>query len=110
MKKEKKGSFFSYYLGGDVFSNKSVVKQLPFLLYVAFLLMIYISNTYIAEDMKASIKKTSRLIEEKRIEYVMVCSEVTSLKKQTELVKKLKKRGVKETLEPAIKIIVDKSK
>lgn len=108
--KEKKGSFFSYYLGGDVFSKKTVVKQLPFLLYVVFLLMIYISNTYIAEDMKASIKKTSKSIEEKRIENVMLKSELTSLSRQPELAKKLKKTGIKEATEPAIKIVIEKNK
>ena len=107
MSKENKGSLISYYLGGDVFSKKKVVKQLPFLLYVVFLLMIYISNTYIAEDMKADIKKTSRLIEEKRIEYVTACSEITTLSKQSELAKKLKNRGIKESVEPAIKLVIE---
>lgn len=106
----KKGSFFKNYLGGDVFSKDSVVKQLPFLLYVVFLLMIYISNTYVAEDMKAGIKKTSRLIEEKQIEYIMVNSEITALEKQSELAKKLKNKGIGEAVEPAILIVVDKNK
>ena len=37
MSKEKKSSFFKNYLGGDVFTKDSVVKQLPFVLYVVFL-------------------------------------------------------------------------
>ena len=52
----KKKSFFNEYLGGDVFSKFSVVKQLPFVLYVAVLLMLYISNTYWAEDMRLELK------------------------------------------------------
>ena len=55
MSRENTGSFFNNYLGGDVFSKASVVKQLPFILYVVFLLMLYITNTYIAEDINREV-------------------------------------------------------
>ena len=105
---KNKGSFFNNYLGGDVFSKKTVIKQLPFVLYVVILLMIYISNTYVAEDMKVNIKKTSRQIEAKRIEYITVSSEVTRLSRQSRLEKKLEKKGIKKANEPAKKIVVNK--
>lgn len=106
MSKENKGSFFKNYLGGDVFSKDSVVKQLPFVLYVVFLLMIYISNTYIAEDMKLDIIKTTKVLEEKRVEYISIKSEITTRTKQSELSKKLGGKGIKETIEPVKKIVV----
>ena len=68
MSKKGKGSFFNNFLGGDVFSKETVVRQLPFILYVVLLLMLYISNTYLAEDMRLEIKNKNRLLENKRVE------------------------------------------
>lgn len=104
--KKNKGSFFKNYLGGDVFSKETVVKQLPFVLYVVFLLMIYISNTYIAEDMKLDIIKTTKVLEEKKVEYISIKSEITKRTKQSELSLKLKNKGIKETVEPVKKIVI----
>lgn len=104
--KKNKGSFFKNYLGGDVFSKDSVVNQLPFILYVVFLLMIYISNTYIAEDMKLDIIQTSKILEEKKVEYISIKSEITTRTKQSELSVRLKSKGIKETVEPVKKIVV----
>ena len=106
MSKEIKSSFFKNYLGGDVFSKDSVIKQLPFLLYVVFLLMVYISNTYIAEDMKLDIIKSNKILEERRVEYISIKSEITTRTKQSELSKKLGVKGIKETIEPVKKIVV----
>jgi len=103
----KKGSFFKNYLGGDVFSKDSVVKQLPFILYVVLLLMIYISNTYVAEDMKLDIKKTTKILEDRRVEYITIKSEITTLTKQSVLSVALKDKGIKETVEPVKKIVVN---
>lgn len=104
--KKNKGSFFKNYLGGDVFSKDSVVRQLPFILYVVVLLMIYISNTYIAEDMKVDIKRTSKILEDRKVEYIRLQSEITMKTRQSELSKMLKKKGIKETVEPVRRIVV----
>lgn len=104
--KKNKESFFKNYLGGDVFSKDVVVKQLPFILYVVVLLMIYISNTYIAEDMKVDIIRTSKILEERKVEYISIKSEITTCTKQSELAIKLKNKGIKETVEPVKKIVV----
>ncbi|MBR4837450.1 MAG: hypothetical protein IK004_03300 [Bacteroidales bacterium] len=106
--KEKKGSFFNKYLGGDVFSRQSVVKQLPFVLYVVFLLMLYITNTYIAEDVNREILTKNKILEDRHVEYVYNKSEITRMTKQSELAKILKNKGIKESVEPLKKITVVK--
>ena len=106
----KKKSFFNEYLGGDVFSKFSVVKQLPFVLYVAFLLMLYISNTYWAEDMRLEYKNKSKLLENRRVESVSLQAEITRLSRQSELVKVLKRKGIKESVEPVKRIVVHADK
>ena len=106
--KNNKGSFFNNYLGGDVFSKKTVIKQLPFVLYVVFLLMLYITNTYIAEDINREVLVKSKLLEDRHVEYVYNKSEITRMTKQSELAKILKNRGIKESVEPLKKIVVKK--
>lgn len=103
----KKKSFFNEYLGGDVFSKFSVVKHLPFVLYVAVLLMLYISNTYWAEDMRLELKNKTKLLENRRIESVSLQAEITRLSRQSELVKVLKHKGIKESVEPVKRIVIN---
>ena len=108
--KKIKGSFFNEYLGGDVFSKKTVIKQLPVVLYVVFLLMLYITNTYIAEDVNREVLMKTRLLDEKHVEYVYNKSEITRMTKQSELAKILKNKGIKESVEPLKKITINKTK
>ena len=105
---ESKGSFFNNYLGGDVFSKKTVIQQLPFVLYVVFLLMLYITNTYIAEDVNREVLMKTKLLEDRHVEYVYNKSEITRMTKQSELAKILKNKGIKESVEPLKKITVKK--
>lgn len=104
--KQKKSSFFNNYLGGDVFSKASVVKHLPFILYVVFLLMLYITNTYIAEDINREVLVKTKLLEDRHVEYVYNKSEITRMTKQSELAKILKNKGIKESVEPLKKLTV----
>ena len=108
MSKKGKGSFFNNFLGGDVFSKETVVRQLPFILYVVLLLMLYISNTYLAEDMRLEIKNKNRLLENKRVESVSLNAEITRLSRQSELVKALEYKGIKESVVPVKKIVIEK--
>ena len=110
MSRENKGTFFNNYLGGDVFSKASVVKQLPFLLYVVFLLMLYITNTYIAEDINREVLVKTKVLEDKHVEYVYNKSEITRMTKQSELVRILKNKGIKESVEPLKKIKIKSDK
>lgn len=105
-RKGKKNSFFNEYLGGDVFLKQSVMRQLPFVLYIVFLLMLYITNTYVAEDVRREISTKNKMLEDRHVEYVYNKSEITRMTKQSELVKILKNRGIKESIEPLKKITI----
>ena len=105
--KKNKGSFFNEYLGGDVFSKKTVIKQMPFILYIVFLMLLYITNTYIAEDINREVLTKTRLLDEKHVEYVYNKSEITRMTKQSELAKILKNKGIKESVEPLKKLTIN---
>lgn len=105
-KKTAEVSFFRKYLGGDIFTKKTVAKQLPFVIYVVVLLMFYITNTYIAEDVNSELMVQNRILESRHVEYIYNKSEITKLTKQSQLVKMLKYRGIKESVEPLKKITI----
>lgn len=98
----------SFVMSGDVFSKESAVKLFPFVLYIVLLLMIYITNVYVAEDMSREISRYNRLSEERYVEYIYLKSEITSLTKQSNLAKMLKNTGIKESVDPFKKIVVEK--
>lgn len=97
----------SYVMSGAVFSKESVVKLFPFMLYVVFLLMMYITNVYVAEDVSREIARYSRLSEERYVEYIYLKSEITSITKQSNLARLLKDTGIKESVDPFKKIVVE---
>lgn len=95
-------------LGGDVFSRDGFVSLVPFFFYIVFLSMLYITNVYIAEDMSRDIMRLNRRIEDLHVEYVYIKSEITKITKQSNMVNMLKDKGIKESVEPLRKIVVEK--
>lgn len=95
-------------IGGDIFSKDSFVSLFPFFFYIVFLSMFYITNIYIAEDMSREIASLNRKVEDLHVEYVYLESEITKITKQSNMVDMLKNKGIKESVEPLKKIVVDK--
>ncbi len=95
-------------MGGDIFSKDGFVNLFPFFLYVVLLLMVYITNIYIAEDVSRDIEKTNRRVEDLHVEYVYLKSEITKITKQSNMANMLKDKGIKESVDPLRKIVVEK--
>jgi Bacteriodetes cell division protein (FtsL-like) len=82
---------------------QSVVKQVPFFLFLALLAVIYIYNGHSAEKMIRSINQTAKEVKELKYEYKTVKSEVMFRSKQSELVKAVEPIGLKElTTSPVV--------
>ena len=77
-------------------------------MYVVFLLMLCIANTYIAEDVNREIARLNKQEESLHVEYVYYNSEITKYTTQSNLVRKLEKKGIKESVVPLRKIVVDR--
>lgn len=103
----KAGKVISDVLGGTMFSKDNFVSLFPFFFYVVGLLMLYITNVYIAEDVSRDIDKLNREAENLHVEYVYLDSEITRITKQSNLAVMLKDRGIKESVEPLRKIVVE---
>jgi len=104
---KKTNSFLPDFIGGDLFTKKTVTRQLPFIIYLVALSMLYITNTYVAEDVNSELMIQNRVLESKHVEYIYNKSEITKLTKQSQLVKQLKNKGIKESVEPLKKITIN---
>ncbi|MCX6287499.1 MAG: FtsL-like putative cell division protein [Bacteroidetes bacterium] len=91
-------------LGGDYLLKKSVVDNVPFLIYLTVLALFYIANTYNTERMYKQIEKTKAELKELRFEYITARSSLMFESKLSELNKRTQAIGLRETLIPPYKI------
>jgi len=75
---------------------QSIVKQIPFFLFLTLLAIIYIYNGHYADKTIRSITETAKDVKELQYEYKTVKSEVMFRSKQSELIKAVEPLGLKE--------------
>lgn len=75
---------------------QSVVRQIPFFLFLTLLAVIYIYNGHYADKTTRAINRTAREVKELQHEYKTVKSEVMFRSKQSELAKEADTLGLKE--------------
>jgi hypothetical protein len=104
------GSSLHSIIDGSILTRKKLVKQLPFMLFITLLAIVYIANSYNAEKTIIEIGKTKKELEELRFEYITTKSNLMFHSKQSEIAFKLSGSGIKESLVPPKKIIVKSPK
>lgn len=82
------------------------VQYLPKILFVVFLSLIYISNSHYAERATRHIDRAQSEVEDLRADYTTLKSDVMFASKQSEVAKRVKSIGLKESLKPPFKIMV----
>jgi len=75
---------------------QSVVKQVPFFLFLALLAVIYIYNGHYADKTIRAINLRTKEVKELQYDYIDVKSKVMGQSKQSELVKAVEPMGLKE--------------
>ena len=81
---------------------QSLVRQVPFFLFLTALAVIYIYNGHYADKTIRNINKTAREVKELQWEYKTVKSEVMFRSKQSELVKAVEPLGLRELTEAPV--------
>jgi hypothetical protein len=81
---------------------QSIVRQVPFFLFLAVLAVAYIYNGHYADKTIRNINRTAREVRELQFEYKTVKSEVMFRSKQSELVKAVQPLGLKELTEAPV--------
>lgn len=75
---------------------QSIVRQLPFFLFLTLLAVIYIYNGHYADKTIRSISKTAREVQELQYEYTTLKSKIMFQSKPSELAKAVEPAGLKE--------------
>lgn len=108
--KAKSGVFklLSDIVTGNILTRESVVKSVPYFLFLSFLAIVYISNGYYAEDTVRALNNVNNELKELSSEYISTKSELMFRSKQSEVARALEPYGIKESVTPPKKIIVSK--
>ena len=84
---------------------QAVVKQVPFLLFLSALAVVYIYNGHNADKLIRKTSKATRELKDLKSEYKSVTGDVLLRSRQSELVEAVKPLGLQElTVEPTILI------
>lgn len=95
-------------IDGSVLTRESVVRQLPFILFLTFLAFIYIGNRYHAERLVRQANDLHRELRDLRAQAITTSAELMHISRQSEVLKIIRQKelGLKESTEPPKKLVV----
>ncbi len=85
-------------------SYKAIVNNIPYLAFIVFLGVLYISNSHRAIEMQRELNAQNKALKELRWKYMDVKSQLMYVKTETQVIKKAEGIGLKPSLLPAYKI------
>jgi len=83
------------------------IQYLPKILFVLGLALFYIGNTHYAEKTVRRINHVQAEVEDLRADYTTLKSDLMFASKQSEVARKVKAYGLKESLIPPTKVVVE---
>ncbi len=115
-KEAPKGSGASMFSGIEkrlkletYFEEGFPVQYLPKIFFVLVLSLLYIGNTHHAERTVREINRAQSEVEDLRADYTTLKADVMFASKQSEVARRVKELGLRESLNPPFKIVVDGS-
>lgn len=95
------------FLGGSFLTRESTSRNLPFLLFIAGLAIIYIANSFYAEKNIRQVEKLQKQLKEIRYEYITIKSDLMQNNRQSKVAGNLAGKGIKESTVPPKKIFTE---
>lgn len=105
-KAELPKNFFTLMFTEGVISKESATDLLPFVVFIAFLAMIYIGNRHFAENNIRDIDKLSKEVKELSWDFKTLKADLMLKSTQTEVAKVVDSLGLIEPDEPPKKIVI----
>lgn len=106
-KKQKTGKKQGAKLFSMQFSRTQAYHMIPFILFLSFFAVLYISNRHYAEKTELEVKKLKKELKEYRAEYLTIKSELMYQSKQSEVAKMVDTLGLQELTKPPEKLVID---
>ena len=94
----------------EMFNSEKATSALPFVLFLAFLGMIYIGNMHLAEKNIRDIDKMSKEVKELSWDYKTTKADLAFKSTLTEVAKRADTLGIKESIAAAAKIKAEEVK
>lgn len=99
---------FISILNGSFLTKEKVVGNMPFLLYVAGLMLCYIGYGYWTERTVRQLDRTNSELKEMRSYYITVRSRLEKAEQQSQVATDISSMGLRESRVPPRRITVDK--
>lgn len=99
-------NFFTLLFTEGVISKQAATEMLPFIIFIAFLCMIYIGNRHFAENNIRDIDRLSKEVKELSWDFKTLKADLMLKSTQTEVAKEVDTLGLMEPDEPPKKIVV----
>ncbi|HLG03539.1 MAG TPA: FtsL-like putative cell division protein [Bacteroidia bacterium] len=93
-------------MSGSFLSRERTIRSLPFIFFLTFVTLCYISNGYYAEEQIRKVNKLTNARKELRSEYIISKSDLMFISKQSEVTQRAAPTGLKESVEPPAKIVL----
>jgi hypothetical protein len=90
---------FGSLLKGDAL-GEPLFKHLPYILLLALLMVLYISNSYYVERRAVEIQKLNKRVKDLHSRYIAVKAELMYISQQNEVANRLSDEGIHETVIP----------
>ncbi len=91
-------------VSGEIFTQEGFLKNLPFILFLSFLGVLYIGNGYSAIGTIRRLAKTNMELKELRSEYITLKSELNFKSKQSQVEERAAHYGIQQSKNPPLKI------
>ena len=92
-------------LGGSFLTNEKTSKNFSFLLFLAFLGLLYIGNSFYAEKNIRKVERMNKELRELRYKHISTKAKLMQKSRQSQVAAALEKKGIKESTVPPKKII-----
>jgi hypothetical protein len=107
-KESRLGKAFMSIIDGSILTRDNVLRLLPFIFFLTFLIIVYIANSYYSEKTIRQTERVRKEIKELELEYISVKSDYMVCSKQSSVAVRLDSlsSGIKESVVPPKKIFV----
>ncbi len=99
-------AYIKPWLDGSFLSKESSAKELPFMVFLLFLIILFISNTFWAQGTVRKIDRYTQEVKELRIKSISLKAKLMDNTRQTQIAGKVKDLGLVESLTPPKKIYI----
>ncbi|HKK43383.1 MAG TPA: FtsL-like putative cell division protein [Bacteroidales bacterium] len=109
-KNRKNGSFMKELLSGSMVSEKIILKNLGYIVFITFLAALYIANRFHAEKITRETSKLQKEVKDLRAESLSTSAQLMYISRQSEVERMIKQRGLnlEELKTPPYKLLVSK--